>query len=90
MRKFNIVTKKTYTANGVEKAQWNNVGALVHFEPSGTKDESFILELAMFPDTKFFVFPQKEQQRSAKNEAKEDVPTVQYNEEEINSQDIPF
>lgn len=60
MQRFNVTTKRTYTKNGEEKAAWNTVGSLVHFPASGDKDEGFILELNMFPETKFFVFPHKD------------------------------
>src|SRR5215204_358568 len=38
------------------KTAWNNVGKLILFEAIGDKPEGYVLELAMFPDTKFGVF----------------------------------
>lgn len=59
MKKFNITTKRVYTKNGEEKAQWNTVGTLIKFDATSEKPESFILELNMFPNEKYFVFEQK-------------------------------
>lgn len=59
MKRHNIVTKRTYKKGEEDKTLWVNCGNLVHFEASGTKPDSFILELNMFPDTKFYVFEQK-------------------------------
>ena len=58
MKIFNISIPRKYTQNGAEKTAWNNVGKLVHFEATVEKTEGFILELFMYPDTKFGVFPQ--------------------------------
>lgn len=74
-KRFNVVTKKTYTKNGVENSSWNNVGSLVAF------DDGYALELSMFPDTKFYVFEQKD-----KNSPKKPVtnPVEDLSPEEIN------
>ncbi len=62
MKRFNVVTKKTYERDGEEKTQWNNVGTLTFFPAREDKTESFILELSMFPHTKFFIFEQKKRE----------------------------
>lgn len=62
MQRYNITTPKKYTKNGEEKTIWNTVGTLVKFEATGDKPESYILELNMFPDTKFGVFEAKPKQ----------------------------
>ena len=60
MKRFNIVTKKTYKGrNGEDKNQWNQVGSLVCFPATQDKPEGYALELNMFPDVKFYVFEQK-------------------------------
>ena len=59
MKRYNVVTKRTYLKGTEEKALWVNCGNIVHFPAQGDKDDSFILELNMFPDTKFYVFEQK-------------------------------
>lgn len=56
MERYNITVPKKYTKNGEEHTQWNRVGTLVKFEATVDKEESFILELNMFPETKFGVF----------------------------------
>ena len=59
MRRFNVSVPRTYEKDGETKTAWNNVGKLVHFEATDTKPEGFILELNMFPATKFGVFEEK-------------------------------
>jgi hypothetical protein len=59
MQRYNISVPKKYTKNGEEKTAWKNVGTLVRFEATDTKPEGFILELNMFPETKFGVFEDK-------------------------------
>ncbi len=83
MKRYNIVTKKTYTNKGAEKTSWPIVGTLVKFDATEERPEdSFIIELNMFPETKFSVFEQK---------PKEDKPTVK-NESVIGTdgEEIPF
>lgn len=82
MERFNISVPKKYTTNGEEKTAWSNVGKLVKFPPKDGKGESYILELAMFPDTKFGVFEDKPKSDSAV------LPS--YSAENIDPQDIPF
>lgn len=62
MEKYNITAPKKYTKNGEEKTMWNRVGTLVKFEATTDKPESYILELNMFPDTKFGVFKDEPRQ----------------------------
>lgn len=82
MERFNISVPKKYTQNGEEKTAWSNVGKLVRFEAKDGKPASYILELAMFPETKFGVF--------------EDVPRntapvlPQYPVETVDEKSIPF
>lgn len=89
MRKFNITTKRQYESKGETKTQWNQVGTLVRFDATQDKPESYILELSMFPDTKFFVF---EQEQKAKPEPKEEwTPDPRIPEsEQGNPDEIPF
>lgn len=63
MQRYNVSVPKKYTKDGQEKTAWNNVGKLVRFEARNGKPESFILELNMFPDTKFGVFEDKPRQK---------------------------
>lgn len=56
MIKYNITTQGTYQKNGEEKKTYPQVGKLVEFEATGEKKKGFILELNMFPVTKFYVF----------------------------------
>lgn len=59
MKRYNITTVSTYEKNGEEKKTYPQVGKLVKFEATGDKKESFILELNMFPNTKFYVFEEE-------------------------------
>jgi len=56
MQRYNITVPKKYTKDGEEKTAWNRVGTLVKFDAKDGKPESFILELNMYPETKFGVF----------------------------------
>jgi len=52
-----VVPANEYTnKEGEKKTRWNEVGRLVCFFEDGIPD-GFILELGMFPSTKFKVFP---------------------------------
>ncbi len=84
MKRFSIVVPKTYQKNGEEKTSWNRVGNLVYFPATQEKSEGYILELHMFPNTKFAVFEDKP--KEAQQAPKEDVPTI--NTEEQNPEDI--
>lgn len=64
MKRFNVATKKL--VDGREKPIWRTVGTLTQFD-----DEGYALELDMFPETKFYVFPQKERQKA---ETKDNLP----------------
>lgn len=56
MERYNISVPKKYTKDGIEKSSWKSVGQLLRFPASDSKAESFMIELNMFPDTKFGVF----------------------------------
>jgi hypothetical protein len=60
MERFTVVTKKVVKMQGKDKNQWNQVGTLVRFPASKDKPEGFALELSMFPDTRFYIFPADE------------------------------
>ena len=59
MKKYNVSVPKKYMKNGEEKTTWSNVGKLVRFDATNDKPEGFVLELNMFPETKFGVFEDK-------------------------------
>lgn len=56
MDRFNVSVPKKYLKDGVEKTAWAQVGRLVRFPAEDGKEERILLELNMFPDTKFGVF----------------------------------
>lgn len=72
IKKYNVTVPKKYTQNGEEKTAWNNVGKLIKFDATDTKPEGFVLELSMFPETKFGVFEDKPKQ--PKTEPVEEIP----------------
>lgn len=86
MKRYNISVPRKYTQNGEEKTAWNHVGKLIQFPATADKPEGFILELAMFPDTKFGVFEDvpKERQEQKPEGMGTDVPF------EDSGSDIPF
>jgi hypothetical protein len=64
MQRFNVTVPKKYTKNGEEKTAWNRVGTLVYFPKTEEKPAGFVLELNMFPDTKFGVFKDEPREES--------------------------
>lgn len=62
MDRYNICVKKTFESKGAERTQWPQVGTLTRFPAQGDMDESFILELNMFPSERFYIFPVKEKE----------------------------
>lgn len=90
MRKFNITTQTTYTKNREEKKSYPQVGKLTHFPANGDKKEGYIMELYMYPNTKFFVFedtPKTVQQGQNLQQAEQ---ALMGNSNEIDLTDIPF
>jgi hypothetical protein len=71
MKRYNVSVPRSYEKDGETKTAWNTVGKLVHFPATGDKPEGFILELSMFPNTKFGVFEEKP--REPKEEATVDL-----------------
>ncbi len=60
MKRFNVTTKKAYEGRDGQKVQqWPQVGTLTQLPPTQERQESYILELNMFPETKFYLFEQK-------------------------------
>ena len=86
MKRYNILTKRTYEKNGQEKTAWLRVGTLTQFPATEQKEESFIMELNMFPHTRFFVLEQKEKE----DKPAEDKPEPEVEGEPINAEEIPF
>jgi len=82
MKRYNISVPKEYEKNGEKKTQWSNVGKLIRFEATDDKPEGFILELSMFPTTKFGVFEEKPREEASQAPSDQKV--------EINPDDIPF
>lgn len=80
-----IVTKKTYAKNGQEKALWNNVGTLKIMD-----DGKMFIDLAMFPNTAFYVFDRKPKETTPTNDQGRDDKGFNQAEGEINPDDIPF
>lgn len=59
MTRYNISVPREYEKNGETKTAWSNVGKLIRFDATDTKPEGFVVELFMFPNTKFMVFEEK-------------------------------
>jgi len=90
MKRFNISVPKKYTKDGEEKTAWNRVGTLVKFDATNDKPEGYILELGMFPETKFGVFEDKPRDEQPAPQE----PSVQVDDnitsDGTNNDDIPF
>lgn len=60
MKRFTMTTKRVYEGRDKQKVQqWPQVGMLTQLPATQNREESFILELHMFPETKFYLFEQK-------------------------------
>ena len=102
MKRYNITTVRTYEKDGQEKKTYPQIGKLIHFPAGNGKDESFIIELSMYPNTRFCVFPDQPRdqrdaprQRSAPAQSSGepiDPDTIEYpsDVDDINPDDIPF
>lgn len=66
-KRFNIVTARKYEKDGEEKKAWLNVGSLVYFPAKDDKEEGYVLELNMYPTTKFYVFKQEKKEKADTN-----------------------
>jgi len=64
-RRYNICVPRKYESKGEEKTAWSTVGTLVQFPATNDKPEGFILELGMFPQTTFKVFPQEDKKKES-------------------------
>lgn len=60
--KFNISVPRKYTKDGVEKTFWSNVGTLTKFPAREDKPEGYKVELPIFGNTEFVIFPQKDRE----------------------------
>jgi hypothetical protein len=67
MKFKDIVAKKTFQKDGVEKATWLKVGTMRE-----TDDGKQFIELNMFPTTSFYVFEQK-QKEPVKKQTPDDI-----------------
>lgn len=97
MKRYNITTQKVYTKNEEEKKAYPGIGSLVRFDATADKPESFILELNMFPQTKFYVFEEKSREGTTpqgESKALNELPTVQVEGVDTGAApatgDIPF
>lgn len=103
MLKYNISKPEKYTKDGVEKTFWANVGTMTEFQkPDG--NVSRIIEIpAIGLKASVFLQEAKEESRvapaaparTAPAKAKplvadEKLETIEYPEEDINPDDIPF
>lgn len=84
MKRFNVVTKRTFVGNdGTERSQRNTVGTLVVFPAKEDREEGYALELFMQPETKFYVFEQKDRGEKTTKLKPEPTDTTEKDAEEI-------
>ena len=63
MERYNVSTKKVFKSGDKEQVRWNQVGTFVQMSKAdGDKHDGLILELNMFPETKFYFFPVKDRE----------------------------
>lgn len=96
IKKFNISKPKKYTnSQGEEKTQWNNIGMITEFH----KEDGSVSRIIEIPtiglEANIFPFePKKTEQDGIKSTPpgymNKKVETIEYPEEEINPEDIPF
>lgn len=88
-KRYNISVPSEYHKDGSLKTKWSNVGKLIEFKPG-----EFLIELYMFPTTKFCVFEEKQRgEKVEKPEEKEVVYPEGYPSPEAvgaNPDEIPF
>lgn len=98
MEKFDLKVAKKYTKDGFEKTFWQTVGSKIIFtKKDGTKTEiveipAIGLKASVFPA---YVKQEKQEYRQEVQKPKEQGPVpmpegVDYPEEDINPDDIPF
>jgi len=58
MKFYSICTKQTYETKGVQKSKWLKCGTLKVLD-----DNKMFIEINMFPNTTFYVFEPKENQK---------------------------
>lgn len=95
VKKFNISRPKKYFKDNVEKTLWQNIGTITEFH----KDDGSVSRIIEIPaiglEANIFPFEDKKGDKDYANygkqpEAKQDVPTVEYPQEVINQEDIPY
>lgn len=89
-KRYNITAPRKYIKDGEEKTAWAPIGRLIYFEATADKEEGFKLELNMFPDTKFSIFPENEREVQPASQPVEQTAGYEYPEEEITPDDNPF
>jgi hypothetical protein len=85
IKKFNISKPTNYLKDGEEKTYWANVGTMTQFD-----NGQMIVEIPAI-GLKASVFPQED--RNNEKRYKDIAPeekTIEYPEEEINPDDIPY
>ena len=94
VQRYNITTVRKYEdKNGEDKKMYPLVGKLIKFPATQEKEESFIIELNMFPNTKFCVFLEdkdKNKGQATRTAISSDEPKDDGEVDEINLDDIPF
>ena len=101
-KKYNITAPKQYEKNGEIKTTYPQVGKLIVWEADGDKRKSATIELFMFPGVTYKAFPDEPREnnqagrtgggfnQNVKKQGGEDNQDIEYPEEEINLDDIPF
>jgi len=95
VKKFNVVLGKKYSVKDEEKTFWANIGTITEFH----KDDGTVSRMLELNDRneKYSIFPQDarksrdgvdEPARANRSESKSE--DIEYPEDEVNSEDIPY
>ena len=95
MKKYNISKPEKYMKDGVEKTAWKNVGEMVEFEKQdGTVSRIIEIPAIGLKANVFEIQPKQPVAQATQSPqftpAMATKPPLEYPEEEINPDDIPF
>lgn len=92
IKRYNISKPEKYTSGNEEKTRWNNIGTITEFH----KDDNSISRIIEIPaiSLKANVFEQtntdSKRPASQSTPIEEESQEIEYPDEEINLEDIPF
>lgn len=89
MKRYNLSKPRKYVKDGVEKTYWDKVGEMIEFERQDGSVSRIVKIPAIGLEANVFEEKPREPQQPAPRRAPAS-DAVQYPQEEINPEDIPF